>query len=377
MNEFDVVNLNKQMFQLTIQLLKSTWPLILFAIVASVTIRWTEKNIQEKSIKFFVRKHKIEIYTGIFGIVGYVISYLFIGQPNITLLMNVVITITVISLVIYSKTKDRDFYFISLLNDLERYEWIGQGTFQFNRNEKSFEITNSHSGYIYPRCLNWSDYYTNFEFKIINKSLGVILRATNLSNLVMLQIFDEGIKAHIRVNGFWQSWDMHSTHLKFSHRLNLDQWYEFSAYCDKNSIKVVISENDLENKTVFDRSWSIPTGSINFEIKNGDEISGTMPFSINLEFGTLGFRNHGDERALVKNLFNELPRGRAPRYLAVSKMLCFKKTLVVLHGSVRSCYSAFRCNFLSLLHFRIAPQYWHSSPMSIDSLPKVSSLFQD
>lgn len=269
-----------------------------------------ERYIQEQSVKYFLRRHKIELITFITAIVGYLISYIFVKRPELILMISIIITLVVTIVIIYTKAKDRDFYFFTLQKSKDREDWLGEGIFEYDRLHDSYVITDSHSGYIFSKCLAWSDYQLSFDFKILKTSVGVILRATNLSNLVMLQIFDHGIKAHIRVNGFWQSWEPKQTSLIFDKALCLDNWYNASIQSNKREIRIRVYDND--NKMIFDRVWKIPTGHISFSVKqhvSDDEKSkfevSQIPFSINLEFGTVGFRNHGEERGVVKNMLVE------------------------------------------------------------------------
>ena len=108
---------------------------------------------------------------------------------------------------IYSKTRERDFYFITLRKPKDKEDWIGDGKFQYERTQNAYAITNAPAGVIFSKCLLWSDCKLSFDFKILNTSLGVIVRATNLSNLIALQISETGIKPRIRINGFEQAWN--------------------------------------------------------------------------------------------------------------------------------------------------------------------------
>lgn len=269
-----------------------------------------ERYVQKQSVKYFLRRHKIELITFITAIVGYLISYIFVKRPDLTLMISIIITLAVTIVIIYTKAKDRDFYFFTLQKSKDREDWLGEGVFEYDRLHDSYVITDSHSGYIFSKCLTWSDYQLSFDFKILKTSVGVILRSTNLSNLVMLQIFDHGIKAHIRVNGFWQAWEPRQTSLIFDKALCLDNWYHASIQSNKREIRIIFFDN--EDKIIFDRVWGIPTGHISFSAKqhvSDDEKSkveiSQIPFSINLEFGTVGFRNDGEERAVVKNMLVE------------------------------------------------------------------------
>jgi hypothetical protein len=56
----------------------------------------------------------------------------------------------------------------------------------------------------------------------------------------------------------------------------------------------------------LDRQWTIPTGPLAFLAESQDKQTRiSIPFPVNLEFGTVGFRNDGAENAAVKNLLLE------------------------------------------------------------------------
>jgi len=213
-------------------------------------------------------------------------------------------------IIVYSKTSERDFYFVRLRGLRGKEDWIGDGTFQYERLHDAYSISNSDSGFIFSKCLTWSDYFLEFDFKILKSSLGVILRGTNLSNLVMLQIVENGVRPHIRVNGFWKAWEAADAKLEFKSPLNLDAWYHARLECDKSRIHILIYDKD--EVLVFDRVWRIPSGQMTFSYQPPKEaglltqsIISSIPFAINLEYGTVGFRNNGEETALVRDVLIE------------------------------------------------------------------------
>lgn len=303
-----------QFFQISVPLLEIFIPIILLEIGLLILIR----VLDPESTRYFIRRNKMEILTVFFAVIGYAVNYYFVHQPGYAFFINIGISFVALLVIIYLKTRERDFYSLSLKRDRDRQDWIGEGVFRYERTQKAYTITNSNSGFIFSKCLIWNDYKLNFDFKILKISLGVILRATNLSNMVMLQIFDNGIKAHIRVNGFWQFWDSKDTKLEFNNKLNLDDWYTCSMQCDKNYIRIRIFErlestdsnnNSHDLEQIFDRTWNIPSGHISYGTQNtslvGEIIKNTIPFPINLEYGTFGFRNYGIENALVRDVLVE------------------------------------------------------------------------
>jgi hypothetical protein len=181
-------------------------------------------------------------------------------------------------------------------------DWVGRGDFDYIRNEKCYEITNSHVGYIFPKISNWDDYFFQFKFKIINKTSGWIVRAVNLSNYIMLQCDFGGINPHIRIEGEWVVFEKQTSGLTFIKELNPDTWYGAKIICEKRSIRILILEN---NQTICDRHWKIPEVLVvKYRNKKGGEDLNIFR-NIDFDFGAIGFRNHGDERAFIKEVFVE------------------------------------------------------------------------
>jgi hypothetical protein len=203
------------------------------------------------------------------------------------------------------RLRDKDFYFIELTKDQDKNDWIGRGTFEYRRTNKSFLITEADPGYIFSKTLNWSDYKFESEFKMLNKGLGVIVRAVNLSDYIMFQICPNGIRPHIRINGGWQIWEAKESNLEFKRKLSFDKWYVFSITCEKDILDIKIMEKS--KKILLQRSWVIPHQRFGFPFpqQENDPKPLVIHFPINLDYGTVGFRNSGNERALIKNVLIE------------------------------------------------------------------------
>lgn len=180
----------------------------------------------------------------------------------------------------------------------DKDEWMGVGALDYVPAHKCFSITDADPGYIYPKCLHWRDYSFSFQFKITKDCLGAVVRAVDLSNYVMLQIGTNGIRPHIRVNGGWAAWEYKDVSLGFTNALSLDRWYKCIVTCEKDSISIKLLEN---KKTLFDRIWSIPKGSVIFNYDQDNKKVG-IPFPISLDYGSAGFRDWGHERAFIKDV---------------------------------------------------------------------------
>lgn len=261
-------------------------------------------------IIFFWKRYQYEIITSIVDLAVSIASFKIL-DANIALTITALLISISSIIIIYLKTRDRDFYYLPLDSSGEEKEWVGRGIFRFVRNERCFEITDSHVGYIFPRTSLWDDYQYECNFKIINGCLGFIIRASDLSNYIMLQFTKDGINPHIRLNGQWirKEHTDPDVNLTFKNELSPDTWYKARIICEKRSIRIVILKGE---KPIFDRHWRIPDQmqitQIQVEKDNlGDEKQTSIVYlqNIDFDFGAMGLRDHGDERAFVKDIFVE------------------------------------------------------------------------
>lgn len=246
-----------------------------------------------RGIWFFIKGNKTEFISLLLALLAAYFTYRTFNNPFNTLLISV--TVSIIAFVIISKTRldEKGFWFKSLQRREHKDEWLGEGKFEYSRTDESFQITDSMSGFIVPQLLIWADYRVSFDFKITNTCLGVILRAANLSNLIMLQINSDKIRPHLRINGRWidaKEWESN-----FGSKLNFSVWYKCKITCDKRIIRTSIFAENKNNKFDFETTWTIPIGAAKIGID----------FPIDLHYGSVGFRNYGTERALVKNFLVE------------------------------------------------------------------------
>ncbi|MFA5199902.1 MAG: hypothetical protein WC442_03220 [Candidatus Omnitrophota bacterium] len=253
-------------------------------------------------MKYFYREYKRDLFITLFAILSTVTSFLL--KPKMQFSLSLIIIFVSLIIIIYFRVKEKDFYFISFKKRENKDDWTGKGYFDYLRTERCFLISDSDSGYIYSKSLTWSDYRVSFEFKIFRDCLGIILRAVNLSNYAMLQIKTYGIRPHVRVNGGWFVLEAKDVNLSFKDELSLDKWYKCFLSCEKGSINIKIF--DKKDK-LFDRNWDIPQGNLYFDFKKDENDSNSIKiaFPINLEYGSVGFRNAGTEKALVQSLLIE------------------------------------------------------------------------
>lgn len=250
---------------------------------------------------FFLRKYIRELLTAGFAIISVIVGFIYRGHP-VSVWLSLLIVFISSLIFIYVKSRERDFYFISFERRKDKDDWLGKGEFDYDRNNNCFSITNADPGYIYEKTLYWSNYKYELECKIIHNCVGMVVRAINLSNCIMMQIGQNGIRPHIKINGMWKAWEANDANLAFDKQLSLDKWYKYVLICEQDMIKIKIYD---QNQLLFDREWSIPKGALIFLFKNEQQQEITVPFAINLEYGAIGLRNWGEEKALVRNMIVE------------------------------------------------------------------------
>lgn len=249
----------------------------------------------------FLRQYKNDILTVIVNITLIIVALPYSAiNPSIILFVSTLVLIFSFFVIVYFRTRDKDFYFRSMDSSGFEKEWTGIGKFNYITSERCFEITNSDSGYIFPKTILWDDYIYTSEFKISTISIGYIVRATNLSNCIMLQFFEDRIKFHVRRTAQW----IFINELIFDEKLSKDHWHTVRIYCEKRSIRINIKQ---KNQTMFDQHWIIPD-TVNFIFNNGEitedgKLKGISTVQqIDYDFGAIGVRNSGEERAFIKNI---------------------------------------------------------------------------
>ncbi|MCK9554958.1 hypothetical protein M0R36_03970 [bacterium] len=254
-----------------------------------------------KKIKYFLKRYKNEIATAIISFILTAVSLIFVNNIKISMSLSLLVVFIGLVLTIYFRLKERAFFHIPFDRRKDKDDWAGEGNFEYFRTDKSYMITRSYSGFIFQKIFTWTDYRVVFDFQIINTCLGIILRAINLSNYVMMQINCEGIRPHLRINSGWKVQEAKDAGLEFREALLKNTWYKCEILCDKKIISMKILD---KNNIIFTQKWEIPSGAVLFKFGKENETV-TIPFPIDLEYGTIGFRNNGDEKALVKDLLVE------------------------------------------------------------------------
>ena len=231
-----------------------------------------------------------------------------LGMIFASLPIRIVIVFVTLIFIIYLRSRERSFFFNAFDKFQQTDKWIGHGEFRYDATERAFTISNIPEGIIYSEALTWRNYRFSFEFKIINSCLGWIIRAMNPANYVMLQCGVDRIRPHIKLNGMWLIPQPHEE-IIFSAPLSLDNWYTAIITIHGRTARIIIRTT---NEIVFDRQWQLPeSGSflvggipgITRRRGRPTEIRSVIP--VILDYGTIGFRNHGAERGLVRNVLVE------------------------------------------------------------------------
>jgi hypothetical protein len=254
-------------------------------------------------LKFQLLSFWKEILTVFVALGSYIAAFALVSKPKTLLGTSIAITLVGTLLTIYFSRKSRPFHFSPLTRLTEVSNWFGRGTFQLDRVNKSYKITGSEVGFCYSPTLTWDNYVLEFDFRILKQCLGVLVRASNLSNCVMLQITDKTVRPHMRVNGGWWTDDDASTRLTFTGaHIDSESWYHGRIACDHATIDFQIHKIGSDTPVVANQ-WEIPAGQLNITFGGKDDNAQVvLPLPINLEFGTVGFRNFDSESALVRHV---------------------------------------------------------------------------
>ncbi len=104
-----------------------------------------------KKIYYFSKTYKYDFLTAFAALILYILAFIFSDNQKILLILSIIITFIFFTIIIYIRFKEKDFYFIPLADRKNKDDWFGKGTFEYERTEKCFLITNSDSGYIYSK----------------------------------------------------------------------------------------------------------------------------------------------------------------------------------------------------------------------------------
>lgn len=257
-------------------------------------------------IYFFFRNYLNETISSLIAIAGAALAYRFYQEPGLQFLSLVVLAVTSYLIILFLKHKSRDFYHIFFDKYDDKKGWVGSGIFEYYPNDEAFLIKDSDAGFIFSKSLTWIDYELSCEFKILKDTLGILVRATDLSNKLMLQLNlkANGIRPHLWANGGFIVQEPKESSLEFDAPLKESRWYKLKMSVYKDSIKIQISEN---GKNILEKHWDIPTALLSFPIRQKDKNQsdtkdpiGMLDIRKDYSYGTVGFRNGHGEKALVR-----------------------------------------------------------------------------
>ena len=164
------------------------WGLLLFYLS-------TQPGFTRELSRFFPRQELKDFPSNIFFVLVWFFSYLFFKKMGIS-----------IGKYLFSFRR----YNFNSKNWPKGWEY--QGNVRPWDEENTLYITDSNSGCLLRRHF-WKNLEMNFQFKFLNGGdnpiLGIILRAKNLSDYLMVQINcpDNKIIPHVRIDGIWETID--------------------------------------------------------------------------------------------------------------------------------------------------------------------------
>lgn len=257
-----------------------------------------------KKIYFFLKENWQELLSSMSAVVTTWLS-IYVKNDFFNLVFSVSTIILLLLLVVLLKKKEKKFYYLPMQKRDDIQNWLGSGKYEYKPSLNSFYVGHNDPGHIFAPTLNWSNYSFKFQFKIEHACIGAVVRAVNLSNFIMLQIREDGIRPHIKINGSYKTFEINETGFSFSKNLSKDEFYDCNIRAENNQIFIKIS---LNKNIIFQRVWNIPQGSMLFEFRENNEDAkpkASIPFPINLEYGSVGFRNSSNEAGVVKNVLIE------------------------------------------------------------------------
>jgi hypothetical protein len=259
-------------------------------------------------IYFFFRNYLNETISFFITIAGATLAYSFYQEPGLQFVSLGILAVTSYLIILFHKLKGRDFSHIFFDKYQDKEGWVGSGSFEYYPNDEAFIIKDSDAGFIFSKCLTWIDYEMKCEFKIIKSTLGILIRAIDLSNKLMLQINinAKGIRPHLWANGGYLVNEPKESGLEFESKLKEGRWYKLQLRIHKESVKIQIAERNI---MILEKHWDIPTALLSFPIREKDKKQGDISNPMGMldirkdySYGTIGFRNGHGEKALVRNL---------------------------------------------------------------------------
>jgi hypothetical protein len=156
--------------------------------------------------------------------------------------------------------------------------------------ENFLVVTGSDEGGITKQGAFWENYNYSFKCKILNRCIGVIIRAQDLNNYYMFQICKDKIIPHRRtsVPVIEDTENMDKKSINVSYRVG---W-------------VIMEEKSIEHGQDLNNwfSCTIITKGESLVIKLNDEIVYQEESFLKIPYGKVGFRNWYKEKALISKV---------------------------------------------------------------------------
>jgi hypothetical protein len=151
---------------------------------------------------------------------------------------------------------------------------------------KMLQVTSSEQGGITKTGVLWENYTFKFQARIIETCLGAIVRAENLNHYYMFQINPDKIRPHLRLN---------VPKITSGETAGLITIELQNAWQNLKDIPISPVGNGWFDAEIRVRGQRVV-------IKINGEVVFDKDGYLQIPFGKVGFRNYGDEKALIRNI---------------------------------------------------------------------------
>ncbi|MBX4211484.1 MAG: hypothetical protein KW806_01660 [Candidatus Yanofskybacteria bacterium] len=178
--------------------------------------------------------------------------------------------------------------------------------------EKQLSITRSNDGGLTKRGFTWSDYEFSFNTKVINRSVGWIIRAENRTKYLMIQLnFEDdkpSLRLHLRVPGLGSSsWlILKESDLIINPLPKLMEWMQIKIRVLGGDVDVYINNVHVTHYYIQEPIKAKMIEEVDLRLKDEESYKPAQLSrkEVNLTYvaGRVGFRCYGSELALIKNV---------------------------------------------------------------------------
>lgn len=258
------------------------------------------RQFLEKLKRYFAQILSITGLVGqIFSLIGFFSSLtkkdtqglILFFQENYVLIWLISLTLIVIASSYWILLMNRRFIFgftDSFKKD-PKINWDYRGSWTI-ADDNILVITGADEGGITKKGADWENYTISFKAKIINGRLGVIVRAYDLNNYYMLQINPNIIVPHQRI----------SIPKIIGNSVDPLVGYTIELHAGWQRFEDKISPLSKELVDWFDVRIKVKDQSVSIFINNRLEFK--QDSFLQISKGKVGFRCHGEEKALIKKI---------------------------------------------------------------------------